>query len=193
MPTRSDFLTKVARRVALPSRDAPPGVLNSILTVAAGSYGFRPSGDDATMPTGFDPQAAALFESVVEASFLVAQADGVFDDAERDAFRTVVLEACSGAVQPEALEALMADLGDQLEEDGVDRRVEMVAKTINRTDHQREVLRIAAFLAVASGGVSSVEREVIAKLTAAFGLAPEVTDAVLAQVRQAVDDVEDAQ
>jgi tellurite resistance protein len=186
MPTRSDFLTKVARRVALPSRDAPPGVTNSILTVAAGSYGFRPSGDDATMPTGFDPQAAALFESVVEASFLVAHADGVFDDAERDAFRTVVLEACRGAVQPDALEALMADLADQLDEDGIDKRVEMVARTINRTDHQREVLRIATFLAFASGDVSTVEHEVIVKLTAAFGLTPEVMNTVLDEVRQAM-------
>ena len=66
----------------------------------------------------------------------MAHADGVFDDAEKNAFETVVLEACRGTVAPDALDALMADLADQLEEDGIDKRIEMVAKTINRTDHR---------------------------------------------------------
>jgi tellurite resistance protein len=190
MSTRTDFLSKVARRVAEPASNAPPGVMNSILTVAAGSYGFRPGGDDATMPTGFDPHAAALFESIVEASYLVATADGVFDDAERNAFRTVVLEACRGSVDPESLEALMADLGDQLEEDGLDRRIEMVAKTINRTDQQREVLRIASFLAFASGGVSDLERGVIDKMGVAFQLTEAELQSVLQEVQDAVDEAQ---
>lgn len=190
MSSRPDFLSKVARRVAQPANNAPPGVMNSILTVAAGSYGFRPSGDDVTMPTGFDPQAAALFESIVESAYLVAHADGVFDDAEQKAFRTVVLEACRGAVDPDGLEALLADLADQLEEDGIDKRVDMVARTINRTDQQREVLRIAAFLAHVSGGVSEAEREVIVKLTRAFELDASVTDEVLAEVKAAMDEVQ---
>ncbi len=190
MSTRSDFLSKVARLVAQPASDAPPGVKSSILTVAAGSYGFQPAGDDVTMPTGFDPQSAALFETIVEASFLVAYADGVFDDSEKNAFCTVVLEACRGAVTPQSLEALMADLGDQLAEDGVDKRIAMVAQTVNRTDHQREVLRIAAFIAYASGGVSDVEHEVIAKLTRAFELDESETDTVLFEVKQAIDQVQ---
>lgn len=191
MSSRPDFLSKVARRVAQPANNAPPGVKNSILTVAAGSYGFRPAGDDATMPTGFDPQAAALFESIVESAYLVAHADGVFDDAERKAFGTVVLEACRGAVDSEALEALMADLADQLEEDGLDRRIDMVAKTINKTNHQREVLRIAAFLARVSGGVSEAEHQVLAKMTRVFELDESETDAVLEEVRTAMNDVQD--
>ena len=192
MSSPPDFLSKVARRVAQPSHNAPSGVQDSILTVAAGSYGFRPAGDDLTMPTGFDPQAAALFESIVESAYLVAHADGVFDEAERKAFQTVVVEACRGAVGAEGLDALMADLADQLEEDGVDKRIDMVAKTINRTDHQREVLRIAAFLAHVSGGVSDAEREVIVKLTNAFKLDPSQTDEVLVEVKVAIDEVQDA-
>ncbi len=190
MSSRPDFLSKVARRVAEPASNAPSGVQNSILTVAAGSYGFRPSGDDATMPTGFDPQAAALFESIVEAAYLVAHADGVFDDTERNAFRTVVLEACRGSVDPDGLEALLADLSDQLREDGIDKRVDMVAKTINKHEQRREVLRIAAFLAYVSGGVSDSEREVVEKLTRAFHLEPPVTNAVLEEVKAAMEDVE---
>jgi uncharacterized membrane protein YebE (DUF533 family) len=190
MPKNADFLSKVARKVSAPSREAPSGVKDSILTVTAGSYGFRPSVEEATMPTGFDPQAAALFETIVEAAFLVAQADGVFDEAERRAFRTVVVEACRGAVGVEQVEALMSDLAEMLEEDGVDKRIAMVARTVSRPDHQREVLRIAAFLAVVSDSASEVEREVLTKLSNAFGLPEGTVDSVVAEVRDAVAEVE---
>ncbi|MCU0689987.1 MAG: TerB family tellurite resistance protein [Polyangiaceae bacterium] len=187
MPIRKDFLSQVARRVAMPSQDAPAGVTSSILTAAAGSYGFRPGGDDVTIPTGFDPHAASLFESIVEAAVLVARSDGPLDEQKEKAFRTVVLEACRGSVRPDALDALLADLSNQLQKDGLDTRIQMVARTIKRADHQREVLRIAAFLAFTSGGVSDDERAVITKLATAFGLPQGTVDRVLAEVRQAVD------
>src|SRR5690242_2629680 len=69
----------------------------SILMLAAASYGARPS-DEATVPTGFDPAAAALFEVIVEGAYLVASADGVFDDDERALFERVVTAACGGTV-----------------------------------------------------------------------------------------------
>ena len=190
MSKNADFLSKVARKLSMPSRDAPAGVMDSILTVAAGSYGFRPSGEETTMPTGFDPQAAALFESIVEASFLVAQADGVFDAAERQAFRTVVVEACRGAVGDEQLEALLGDLAEMLAEDGMAKRISMVARTIGRPDHQREVLRIAAFLAVVSESANDVEREVLGQMSDAFGLPRGTVDQVMAEVHDAIAEVE---
>jgi tellurite resistance protein len=140
------------------------------------------------MPTGFDPQAAALFESIVEAAFLVANADGVFDENEQLAFRTVVLQACKGAVTPAALEALLADLADQLHEDGLDSRIEMVALAIYRPEHQLEVLRIAAFIALASGGISDPERNVIEKLSRAFHLSESDVDSVLLEAQEAIEE-----
>jgi tellurite resistance protein len=183
-----NFLSQVAVRIAQPSRDAPSGVADSILTVAAGSYGFRSAHEDElTMPTGFDPSAAALFESIVEAAYLVATADGVFDETERKAFRDVVLEACRGAVNPEQLEALLADLSDQVAEDGLDKRIEMVAKGVTRPEHQREVLRIAALLAHVSGSVSDVERDVVMKLAYAFGVHSDLIDQVLGEAKRVLD------
>jgi len=189
MPIDTSFLSKVAIRIAMPSRDAPSGIAGSILTVSAGSYSFRTSHEEATMPTGFDPQAAALFETIVEAAYLVATADGVFDDDEQQAFEHVVLEACRGSVTSDQLDALLADLSDQLAEDGLDGRVDMVSRTVTRPDHQREVLRIAALLANVSGGVTDPERNVIAKLTAAFGLSPDTVDVVMREARESLTDV----
>jgi tellurite resistance protein len=182
---RIDLLARVARSAALPGRPIDPSKPVSILSLAAASYGARPS-EDATVPTGFDPLAVALFEAIVEGAFLVANADGVFDTEERKTFERVVVAACGGTVAPQQIAALVNDLGDQLAEDGVDKRVEALAKTATRRDHALEVLRIAALLAQSSEDVSKVEREVLGKIARATGLEPGAVDSALADVKRAL-------
>lgn len=166
-PPDQSLIERVARGIARPN--SAEGTL-SILAQAATSYGARPIVDEATVPTGFDPQAAALFEAVVEAAFLVANSDGVFDDEERAAFQSVVANACGDVVQPSQLDALVADLCEQLAEDGIEKRARMVARAIRKPEHQLEVLRIAALMAHISGGVSDQELTVLEHLASGFGL-----------------------
>lgn len=166
-PPDKSLIERVARGI---SRQNITGGGPSILAQAASSYGARPVVDEATVPTGFDPAAAALFEAVVEAAFLVANSDGVFDDDERAAFQSVVANACGDVIQISQLDALLADLCEQLAEDGIEKRTRMVARTITRPEHQLEVLRIAALMAHISGGVSEHERTVLEQLARGFGL-----------------------
>ncbi len=186
------LLHKVAERLAEPPSYTEDDSGGSILTVAAAAYssGARhiPPDEEVTQPTGFDPQAAALFEAVLESAFLVANADGEFDATERSAFQQVVLEACQGKVSQAQIEALLADLADLLDEDGVDKRISMVAKTITREDHAREVLRISGLLAHVSAGVSDVERSVLERLSDQFGLDRGVLSSTLEEVQQALAD-----
>ena len=86
------------------------------------------------------------------------------------AFQSVVAEACNYLVQEEQLHALLADLCEQLAEDGIEKRARMVARTIVRRDHQLEVLRISALMAHISGGVSDHERNVLEHLARGFDL-----------------------
>jgi tellurite resistance protein len=180
------LLEKVARGLSEPWAGGDRAAQGSILAVSAGVYGARPVTDETTIPTGFDPQAAALFEAIVEAAYLVATADGILDDSEREAFAQVVIEACGGAVDETTVHNLLADLGDQLEEDGLDRRVAALGSAVNKLEHQRELLRIAGLLAHVSGGVSSAERAVLDKLAATFRLAPAELDAALDAVKSAL-------
>ena len=180
------LLDSVARGISRPGGTAPAGVSSSILTQSAKSYGARPLMDEATTPTGFDPAAAALFEAIIEAAFLVANSDGVFDDDERAAFQSVVTIACNGQVQSTQLQALLADLCEQLAEDGIEKRARMVARTITRRDHQLEVLRIASLMAHISGGVSASEREVLDHLVRDFDLEPAAVDNALAEAELAL-------
>jgi tellurite resistance protein len=181
---RINLLARVARSApALASVE--PGPSGSILSLAAASYGSRPSGD-ATVPTGFDPLAVALFEAIVEGAYVVANADGVFDDEERRMFERVVIAACGETVAPQQIAALVADLGDQLEEDGADRRIEVIARSVTKKEHAREILRVAALLAFVSDDVSPVEREVLAKLAQQCGIDMREVETALAEARDAV-------
>jgi tellurite resistance protein len=172
-------------RVARATPPVEPSRSGSILCLAATAYGSRPSGD-ATVPTGFDPLAVALFEAIVEGAYLVATADGVFDDDERRTFEKVVVTACGGTVAPQQIAALVNDLSDQLEEDGIDRRLEMIGRAVTRKDHAREVLRIAALLAYVSDDVSPIEREVLGKLARQVAIDAGEVDLALAEAREAL-------
>ena len=177
----SSLLGRVASKLSEAPSYAESGVKASILTVAASSYGSRSQDDEVTQPTGFDPEAAALFESVVEGAFLVAHADGDFDDTERSAFQHVVVSACRGKVLERQVVALLADLEDQLNEDGMDKRCKMVARAIHKAEQAKEVLRIAALIAYVSGGVSAEEKRVLAQLTSEFGLDESALDEALGE------------
>jgi tellurite resistance protein len=180
------LLDKVARGLNEPWNTPDGAAHSSILSVAAGVYGSRPVAEETTIPTGFDPRAAALFEAIVESAYLVSTADGVLDDAEREAFAQVVTEACGGAVEEDQIHGLLTDLRDHLKEDGLDARVRAIALAVGKPEQRQEVLRIAGLLAHVSGGVSSVEKNVLTKLAAAFHLEPREVDAALEAVKSAL-------
>src|SRR3954454_13407748 len=110
---RINLLAKVARAKISTKPDKEPWTHRSILMLAAAAYGARPT-TESTIPTGFDPFAAALFESIIEGAYLVATADGVFDDDERMTFERVVTASTGGSVPQNHIADLVADLADQL-------------------------------------------------------------------------------
>jgi tellurite resistance protein len=178
-------LDKLVRHLAEPPPGAPEGA-GAVLVVASMSYGARPNDQHATVPTGFDPRAAALFESVIEAAFLVASADERFDDDERRAFEAVVHRACGRGVSERQVHALLADLEELRQEDGLERRVAMVGRLVTDGAHRREVLRVAALLASISEGVNRAERHVLERLATTFDLPPEAVDDALRDVASAL-------
>jgi tellurite resistance protein len=180
---RINLVARVARSAFAPSQEPDRPV--SILSLAAASYGSRPSGD-ATVPTGFDPVAVALFEAIVEGAYVAANADGVFDAAERRAFERVVLTACGATVPAQQIVSLVNELADRLREDGIDVRIASVARAATKKDHAREILRIAALLALTSDDVSPLEREVLQRLARQCGLDGGEVETALADARSAL-------
>jgi tellurite resistance protein len=153
------------------------------LVATATQFALRPEHEEVTQPTGFDPRAIALFEAIVESAYIVATADGTFDENELDTFAHIVLTCCDGKVTDAQVSDLLTDLAILLAEDGLERRIAVVGETVRRGDHAREVLRMAALMAEASSGVSEVERRLLERLQRSFALGSEVLDSVLIEVR----------
>lgn len=183
MALREDDVPFLARLVRRGANDggSGSGPEISILALSAASFGAR-TPPDSTPPTGFDPAAVALFEGLVECAFLVANADGVFDEREREAFERLVVVACGGVVSPRQIGALVDDLQAQLDEDGEEARLRAVAAAFKRKAHAEEALRVAVVMARASEDVSDAERATIDKIAAACGLTAEDVTAAFAAV-----------
>lgn len=180
----SSLLERVAAAILSPpgSVDGPP----SLLTVSSVSYGVGVSDGDEAWTSHLDPVATAFFEAVVESAFLVANADGDFDETEQQTFRQVVLAACEGRVLEPQMSALLADLRGLLAEDGLARRVAVVAKCVEGPEQGWEVMRVSALIAVVSGGVSEIERRVLERLATALGLSAAEVARAIDEARQAI-------
>jgi tellurite resistance protein len=176
----SPYLLEIANLARFTPEGQP-----TILEHAATAYGSRPD-EGATLPTGFDLHASRLFECFVEAGFLVAVADGVFDADERRAFEEIVRATCAGAVAGTDVTGLVSDLADQLEEDGQATRIERLAASVRSPAQAREVLRVAALMALANGELHPAEEQVLRTLAEALHVPVAELTATVDAARNAV-------
>lgn len=150
-----------------------------MLLSTAARYSLPPDELPSSPSHGYESDPAALFEAIIESAFLVANADGDFDQAERQLFAWVVLEASERRVSARQVEAIVSDLTIQLSEDGLARRLERLRAVVCEPSARREVLQVAALLAMASAGVSASEREVLASLASIWDLPASAVDEAL--------------
>jgi tellurite resistance protein len=150
----------------------------SVIALAAAAYAAQPS-VDSTTPTGFDPFAVTLFESIVEAAFLVATADGVFDADEREVFARIVAASADNALPRSDLNGLIEELADNLAIHGIDKRIARIAESVRRAEHKVALLRVAYLVALANDTISEPEEAIIARLCSAL----EVSSSEAAKLR----------
>jgi len=135
----------------------------SVIALAAAAYASQPS-VDSTTPTGFDPFAVTLFEAIVEAAYLVATADGVFDADEREVFARIVAASADNALPRSDVHGLIEELADHLAVEGVDRRIARIAQSVRRPEQKIALLRVAILVALANDAISEPEEALIARL-----------------------------
>jgi len=185
VPTRrspsEDLLLRLAESIR-PSASAE-GDLQREPTLLTAAVAYSPS-----LGQEDSAEAPLLFEAMIESAFLVANADGHFDADERQMFVSLVREISHGRVSDHQIRALIEDLSRQLGEDGHERRLRMIGRTIRADADRMETLRVAALLAHASAGLSQVEHEVLTQLAQHLELTP---DSVVAAVRAAEEALRD--
>jgi tellurite resistance protein len=110
----------------------------------------------------------------------------VFDEEEKRTFERIVTAACGGMVPQRLVADLVADLSDQLGEDGLEQRIKRLAEGVTKKEQATEVLRIAALIASVSDDVSAIEREVLERIATAFKLEGGAVDSALDDVNKSL-------
>jgi hypothetical protein len=173
------FIDNVKRCIARPGPNAPKGVQYSVFAQAARLSFTQAINDAVTAPTGFDPAAAALFEGAVESAYLVATCDGVLDPTEDAVLRAVI--SAGGPVSTKQVDGLLLGLARAVALDGASERLSRLSYMVSKPAHQLEILRVAALVARASGGVRPGERTVLDRIAQGFSLAAGAVDAAIAE------------
>jgi tellurite resistance protein len=179
------FIDHVKRCIARPGPNAPKGVQISIFAQAARLSFTSAINDAVTAPTGFDPAAAALFEGAVESAYLVATCDGALDATEDALLRAVI--GAGGPVSDKQVDGLLLGLARAVALDGAAERLSRLSYMVSKSAHQQEILRVAALVARASGGVRPAERVVLDKIAQGFSLAAGAVDAAVAEAESTID------
>ena len=165
---------------------------------AAMHYCHRPLVEEASAPmmfgTTYEPAWAALFEAMLELAFLVLGAKGPLTTEAKDAFLSAVVGAFDPwgretfLLTPHQVDALLADMEEQRADDGAEKRVRMVVRTVTHANHQSEALRIAAMMAHLLGPASALSREALESFARGFGLDRAAADEALREAERSLAD-----
>ncbi|HEY5961620.1 MAG TPA: hypothetical protein VIV60_33905, partial [Polyangiaceae bacterium] len=90
-------------------------------------------------------------------------------------------------VSEKQIEAIVLDLDAQLEQDGLERRLELAARGISNPEDRQEAFRLAGFVASISKGVSRVEQGVLARLAELWSLPGTAVEELVRDMAGALD------
>jgi uncharacterized membrane protein YebE (DUF533 family) len=131
------------------------------------------------------PHEAApdVFLSVlVEAAFLVADADGVVSVPERQTLAETIAHVLGGELPPEELVAMIDAFAGTLAAEGRDRRLSAMAHALPDPPARRATVAFAALIALCDRELVSEEREVLDLIGATFGLDQGIVREILNEV-----------
>jgi len=125
------------------------------------------------------PHQNEVFRAAVEAGYLVAIADGNFDDSERETLVKAVEILSVGAVIEWEVETLLDECEARSEKEGAAKRAEAVGGELKKLGSAEAGLLLATAVARATKKIDKKEAEVIKALGAAAGLTGEQVTAIV--------------
>lgn len=128
-----------------------------------------------------DAEAARYFAGIVEASYLVAGADGLAE-TERAALIQLVSEATGRAIDADDLNVLFELFDERVQRDGLEARLVAVADNFDDFMARGEAMSFAVLVAIADGVLAPGEGVALTALGARLGFAAGEVQAVLDQV-----------
>jgi tellurite resistance protein len=127
-----------------------------------------------------------LFDTAVEAGFLVALADTDADSEERKAIDDALFAISKGVVIDWEVDALVNRACERIGAEGHQARAEAVGETLQALGQAEAGLFIAALVALASSGLDKREVEMLKRIGEAAGLDGEAIAATVKRARASV-------
>ncbi len=127
---------------------------------------------------------AAVDDAVLDAIALSACADGVVKE-ELDAIRRMARELPSSrSLDEAAVEARIEASFARIHDDGVDKRLESIAKAALDDDTRKRMFTAAAIIQYADGHVTNEENEFLLDFADALGLGENSVRAIVDRIEQ---------
>ena len=121
----------------------------------------------------------------IEVLLLMAAADGVMEASEMDRFGHQLAERSEFASMTPELASKFLDFAlRNLEQEGVEARVQAIADGLSQGPQRLSAFRMALEMSLADGGTDSNERALLKMLQSSFALSDEQVRGVIAQVTQ---------
>ncbi len=117
-----------------------------------------------------DPVSAARVMAVIEGAWLVAQADGRFDRAERKAIDAVIHRLSGDAIWTDDVDTMFETFEARLAREGHEARCDSVGRALRRMNVSEEGVYLAAGIACVSNELSAVELGALERIAASAGL-----------------------
>lgn len=129
------------------------------------------------------PSNEAGVAAAIDLAVLVAAADGRIDSAEMAALSTSLEVATKTQLSPMFVKHLVQASRQQIDAAGAAVRAKVIGESIAAQGCVDEGLRLALVVALASDGLSEVEREQIERIAVAAGAAPDRVDTLCREIQ----------
>lgn len=126
-------------------------------------------------------EEATLRAAVIEAAYLVANADGSVSDAEAATLSTGMWEVTGHTIDQDQIQSLFEVAMARSEAEGADARYEGVANDISDEDWRHAALLIASAAGWRDGGVGVKQGLALQKLAKAFGFSINQLHQIMAE------------
>ena len=144
---------------------------------------IEPPGDGAALDGTVS--APSWLTALAEAAYLVATADGIPPDADRNAITEGLVEVSEGHLTPAHIEAAFARVSTAVHGEA-SKLLHEIALTVTDSSLQRAVILVALAAGIRNESISERQNLVLHALAHAFGLSEGKLQSLIARARQVI-------
>lgn len=135
---------------------------------------------------GGDSSAEQFFSGMIEGAFLVAAADGEMSEDEEATLAETIRFLTGEVNEPEEFLRMIESFAEALEQDGFDRRLRELTRSLPDEGARREVMTFAVLVALCDRHLAEAEWTTLLAMGKSFGLGREVIEGVVSEAQQGV-------